>query len=512
MPLPTTPTAWPPKHLEHITPVLTTWSAWWTGDPTSLTNAYQRNTGRPATRPSQQRGGVVGALARFWWGRASLDLTQGRDQTHVPLAADIARTSADLLFSEPPGVKVDDKTTQGRLEDVLSDSLFATLTGAAETGAALGGVYLRVVWDHTIANEAFITVVPADEAVPELAWGRLRAVTFWSVVATDGQMVTRHLERHELNTAGLGLVQHGLYVGTAEQLGRAVPLAEHPSTAPLAMSVDALGFIVEGRTPGLAVVYIPNTEAVAAKAFRAIPAAKGWGASDLDGVEPMLDNLDEAYASWMRDLRLGKARLLVAKYMLDDLGAGYGAAFNQDAEVFTALKMAASEDGDAPITEVQFDIRYAEHQATVLEWTNRIIRSAGYSTGTFGENGDIAATATEVIARERRTLMTRGRKIRLWRPALAEIITKLITVDADVFKRSGMDPTGLKLEFPDGIWESPLQAAQTAQALSVAGAASTRTLVALAHPDWDEDVVDKEAALILAEKGTPVADPFALGQ
>jgi hypothetical protein len=256
----------------------------------------------------------------------------------------------------------------------------------------------------------------------------------------------------------------------------------------------------------------PNTDPTVARAFRAIPAAKGWGASDFDGVEPLLDNLDEVHASWMRDLRLAKARLIVARYMLDDNGAGFGAGFNMDTEVFAPLKMAPSEDGDAPITPVQFAIRFAEHEATAKHWADQIVRSAGYSASTFGEQaGAKQITATEVVIREQRSLMTRGRKVRLWQPALTGIIAKLITVDAAVFGRPG-DPTGLKLEFPDGITESPLQAAQTALALSSAGAASTHTLVALAHPDWDEIDVNTEADLILAEKGAPVTNPFTLGQ
>lgn len=508
MPLPLTSQPWPPKQLTHITPKLDEWSAWWTGDPTLLGGVYGRNAGTARTRPSQLRGGVVGAVARFWWGRPTLDANQRQDHTHVPLAADIARTSADLLFAEPPDISVQDSTTQTHLEDTLSDHLFATLTGAAEVGSALGGVYLRVVWDKTVADGAFLTSVPADEAVPEFAWGRLRAVTFWHVVADEGQTVLRHLERHELGADGLGLVQHGLYHGTRDDLGHPVPLVDHPATAGLA--VDDHGYVTAGRTPGLAVVYVPNTEPAVAKAWARVPQAAGLGASDFDGVEPMLDNLDEIHASWLRDLRLAKARLIVARYMLDDQGPGAGASFNMDTEVFAPLKLAASEDGDAPVTPVQFKIRFEEHQATAQEWTDRIIRSAGYSVQTFGEQGETAqATATEVVARENRSMLTRGRKIRAWRPALSEIIAKLISVDAAVFGRA-LKADGLRVSFPDGISESPLQVAQTALALYTAQAASTRTLVALVHPDWDETAVNKEVGLIEARAGTPLADPFAV--
>jgi len=507
VPLPTTSVAWPPVALAQITPILGAWDAWWTGQPDALQRIYTSRGTPVVNHSSQFRGGVAGKLSRWWWGRPTAVDGQVHDQTHVPLAADMCRTSADLLFADPPTFTVDDPKTQERIDAAIGDRTYATLSGAAEAGAALGGVYLRVVCDPAVASAAFITAVNADEAVPEFNWGHLVAVTFWHVVADDGATVVRHLERHEL-VSGLGLIQHGLYVGTADLLGRAHPLAEHPSTANL--DVDENAYAKAGRTPGLGVVYIPNTEPNVAKAFRGLASAHGWGASDLDGVEPMLDNLDEIYSSWMRDIRLAKGRLLVAQYMLQDNGAGKGASFNADQEVFTALNMAAAEEGDAPITSVQFAIRFEAHQASAEEWTSRILRSAGYSTQTFGEGADVAQTATEVTARQARSLMTRDRKIRAWRPALTQILGKLLEVDVAVFGGT-VDLKGLKVTFSDGSQDSVLVLAQTALALSTAQAASTATLVGLVHPDWDATQVDAEVALINEATPAPMASPFTFG-
>ena len=507
MPLPTQSVAWPPAELAQISPIVSSWSAWWTGQPDALRDTYA-NGRKTVDRPSQYRGGVTGRMARFWWGRPTGDLTQVHDQTHIPLAADLCRTSSDLLFADPPTFQVDHKATQVRIDEAVGDRLYATLTGASEASAALGGVYLRVNWDSEVADEAFLTSVNADVAWPEFSWGRLRAVTFWHVVQDNGTVVVRHLERHETDRTGLGLIQHGLYTGTPTALGRPTPLAEHRATAGLVTSIDADGYITDGRTQGLNVVYIPNTEPSVSKAFLGLPEAAGWGSSDLDGVEPMLDNLDEIMSSWMRDIRLGKARILLARYMLEDLGAGQGAGFSADREVFSPLRMAASETGDAPITQVQFAIRFAEHQASAQEWTEKIIRSAGYSLQTFGENADVAITATEVSAKQARSLLTRDRKIRAWRPALVEIMTKLLSVDALVFGKS-VNPDGLTVTFTDGSQDSPLALAQTALALSTAAAASTETLVALVHPDWDETKVKAEVALITKQTGALVEEPFA---
>lgn len=512
MPLPTTGMAWPPRALDGTSPKLAEWDAWWTGNPDALTLNYQgAHSTRPSERPGQYRGGVVGAWSRFWWGRPQQDLTQQRQFTHVPIAADIARASADLLFSEPPDVTVGDQTTQKWVEGQMGDMLWDTLTGAAERGAALGGVYLRVTWDPAIRDFAFPTAVPANEAWPEFAWGVLRAVTFWHVVGVEGQTYWRHLERHELSTDGIGLVQHGLYEGTADALGAKVDLQNHSATRPLVGSVDDAGYLLAGRTRGLTVAYVPNTNPLVSKAWTRTPGARGWGASDYDGIEPLMDNLDEIYASWIRDIRLAKGRLIVARYMLEDQGAGRGATFDTDQEVFSPLKMAAAESGDAPITPVQFAIRVTEHQATAQEWSEKIIRNAGYSMQTFGEYAEnTQLTATEVNSRDSRSMLTRDRKIRNWTPELTRFIQKLLLTDADVFGRPHK-PDDLTIEFPDGVQENGLVVAQTAQALRTAEAASTETLVKMVHPEWTDPDVKAEVQRITDEKsaGAPV-DPFAV--
>lgn len=507
MPLPERDQAWPPKSLAPVHAKLREWDAWWTGDPAALERVYRGTASPyPADRPAQRRGGVVGALARFWWGRPTGDGAQRRDDTHVPLAADIVGASADLLFSEPLAITAGDEATQKRLGLLLADEARSTLIGAAEQAAALGGVYLKTVFDREVADSAFLVSEPADRAIPEFWHGRLRAVTFWRIVRTDGQQVWRHLERHELD-GGLGVVQHGLYAGTPDRLGRKVPLPDVDDLVPLAGSVNDEGYIVEGATPGLDVVYVPNGGAESATAWRHHPVAAGWGASDFDGVEGFLDNLDEAYASWMRDIRLGKARLLVAESALTSHGVGQGASFDLDKDVYSALNIPPSEEGKAPITQVQFAIRFAEHKATVDHWTDQIIQSAGYSPATFGRRGDNAAmTATEVDSRERRSETTRGRNVLVWTPQLRRIVTKLATVDAAVFK-SGANPEGLGIEFADTTAETVEDRAQAAQLLKAAGAASTETLVRMVHPDWDDTAVGNEVSRILAENAS-LPDPY----
>ncbi|MFT4189878.1 MAG: phage portal protein [Aeromicrobium sp.] len=500
MGLPTRDTAWPPPVLAPLLTDISTWAAWYSGQPDELAAAYRTATGgrEPVTRPSQHADGVVGRFARWFWGQPT-PAGQQRTKLHVPLAADLATGSADLLFSEPPQITTDtdEQEKRKRLDRILEGAGWESLLPeAAETAAALTGVYLRIVWDNSIADHPLITVVQPDSALPEFAFGQLRAVTFWQVVDRQGQTVTRHLERHEP-----GRILHGLYEGTPDRLGRTVPLAEHPSTAGL--SVDADQAIATGAT-GLTAVYIPNVRPQRRSKWRNHPLGTHMGRSDLDGIEPALDALDEVYTSWMRDVRLGKARIIADADALTTRGRGQGADLDLDREVFVGIN-GMSDGGDgSPITAQQFAIRAADHEATITGLLRRIVPGAGYSPQTFGVDTDGAvATATEITARERKTTTTREKKTRYWTPQLRRLLATLCEVDAHHFGGPGpMD--ALTLDFGPAGEPTPLELATTAQALKGAQAASTETLVRLVHPDWTPDQVAEEAAAILAESSIDV--------
>lgn len=117
--------------------------------------------------------------------------------------------------------------------------------------------------------------------------------------------------------------------------------------------------------------------------------------------------------------------------------------------------------------------------------------------------GDVATTATEVIARERKSLTTHGRKINYWRPALADVIYGLMTVNRIVY-RSPVQPVHRVIEFPDVVMPDGLELAQTVATLRGAEAISVETAVATAHPDWDTEQVAAEVQRIYGEMNLDV--------
>jgi A118 family predicted phage portal protein len=506
VPLPEKNSPWPPIH-PAIRSDLEDWAAWFSANPDRLAYRYQNRrtrsyatglTGQVQNRPSQYRGGLVGTVARWFWGEPT-PLGEKRANLHMPLARDIARTSADLLFSEPPTLKTKNTKTRERLEELMNNGLKRTLIASGETCAALGGAYLRIVWDTDIRDRPWISLVHADGAAPEFAHGDiLKSVTFWRVLSSDGQKVVRHLERHEPGT-----ILHGVYEGTLDNLGKPVDLTAFPETAKL----QASRTLPIGKR--LACTYIPNS--MIAPDWRDIPGAAGLGASDYQGAETFLSAVDETYTSWMRDVRLAKARILVPSGYLQSNGPGAGALW-EDREVYAAMNIPPTSDHQ--ITLNQFAIRHEEHRATIEELVGKVIRNAGYSGGTFGDDSDgPAATATEIKARTARSMSTRSRKTELNEVGIADITETLLILEA-----SNMFPGVPKVEpqRPEVVWQDSIQddiktLADTAAALRQAEAASTEVLVALVHPDWDETTQKAEVDRIMKESGRDVADPTQTG-
>lgn len=501
MPLPTDDKAtWPPPDIAPYTRDARAWSAWWSGDPDKLT---QTTTG----------GGTTGR--RTFWGRRNQgsDATKATRHLHATLAADIASTSADLLFGEFPTLTIpndaaqaDAALAQARLEE-LSDTIGLPnrLLEGAEACAATGGVYLRPMWDTDVADHPLLTVVGADQAVPDFRFGVLTAVTFHEVVHEDRTEIWRHLERHEP-----GVILHGLYVGDTSHLGRRVPLTAHPATAGLEEAVTDHVAVVGRR---LLVQYVPNV--LPNRKHPRLPI----GRSDYAGSEGFLDALDETWTSWMRDLRLGQARMFVPDEFMTPMGAGpFGttraapqpgapSGFDVDTELLAGLNIAdLSQVSGEVIKPVQFKIRVEEHQTTCLTLTDAIVSAAGYAPTTFGLGIDgQAESGTARRIREAKTWRTQARKQRYWEPAIAGVCETLLALDAAVFGRKV--PVGR----PDVGWQDmtadPIGTAAWIETMARAQAISIETRVRLGQPDLDGVQVAEEVARIKTEQGVGLPDP-----
>lgn len=483
---------WPP-FTPAVQQAFSSWDAWWKGDTNRL-YGWQ-----PEVHPAQTRGGVVGAAARVWWGRASVEVLSNR--LHVPLAADIATASSDMLFDEELDIVAEEEGSQERLDYLIdANNLGALLAESGEFAAAMGGCYLRVGWDADLTDHALLTALPQDQVLPTFRWGRLVGATTWEVLENEDGRVLRHLEEHVP-----GAVKHWLYNGSETALGSAIALDSHPATRGLPDATPT-GY------PGLAVVYVPNIRP--APQLRNDTQGKDLGRADIavGGLDTFMTALDETWTSWMRDIRLGKARLLIASQLLDSRGPGAGAEFDLDREVYEGLRFAQPENAtlDSMISAQQFSIRTTDHAATMEALLAVAIRSAGYSASTFGLSDGVAAkTATEVDSIDRRSASTREKKTRYWTPALEQALEALIAVDAYVFRQAA--PSAVDVTFPASHQLDAEARGRAVSAFRAAEVMSIETGVRMAQPDLTEPEVQEEVARIQADRAaTAPVDPFAV--
>lgn len=495
---------WPPLPYQPAYDRYQIFDAWYCGDPDRLRDLYSVAT-RPAYRRRgvDRRGGLFGAIESFFWGRP-VPPDERRTRLHAPLAGNIARLSAELLLGTPPSINLADgaPTEAGdRLDEIMnSPAVRAALLDGAELQSALGGVAFTINWDTTLDDQPWIVASGADLILPEFRAGHLAALTLWSEYPDPSSAVVwRHLECHEP-----GRILHTLWQGTDQQLGDQRPLEARPETAGYANLVDADGAIITG-TQRLTAVYIPNA---ASRDWRRDGTLHDLGRPDLEGQEGMLDALDETWSSWMRDIRLGKSRIIVPDGVLDDRGA-----FDSDREVYQELNIPQGllDAGKGGITDQQFAIRVAEHSQTASEIASQLILAAGYSLADLDQyTSGAAATATEVTDRRSQSERTRDRKSLRWQAGLASLAQAIMEVDAAVYPGQGGQPIDRPtVTFADTATPDPQQVAQTLSFLHTADLVSQETGVRMAHPDWTDQQVDDELARLHDE--APV-EPATFGR
>ncbi len=487
MPLPQDGMPWPPEYIKPVYRQIDIWDTWYGGDPDRLSSlpSFGRKSAEPRQDTFDDEIFATGKVRNFW--NEQTPPGQNNMKVHVPVAADISTSSADMLFAEPPQYVFDNSVTGDYFNNLRIDSELDTcLLSAAETASALTGCYVYVTWDKAVSDRPFISTVSPDTVVPEFRWSKLVSATVWQVVTEDKEkdICTRLLTRYEP-----GFIFNGLYVGKKKSLGTRIPLDT---------LFPALPDIEELPENIMAMDYVPNM--APSRLWRKDPRVSPLGRSDYQGVEPLFAAVDEVMSSWMRDVRLGKSRILVPASYLQSAGKGLGSQFDYEREVYQPLNVIGDEG--EKITLNQFEIRTEQHERTLNSLVRQILRTAGFSPQTFGEGITALPTATEVNARIQLTEVTREKKIRYWQDSLRNIVYALLVIDSEKFD-SGITPEKPKIIFPPSVKENPMNLAMTVKTIEDAKSASTETKVRMLHPEWDRAMVLLEVDKIRGEASAP---------
>ena len=488
--LPQPNTSWPPKvELGTWWDRLDEWEVWFSGDTMSLESFYSSRTYADAN------------TNRFWAG-----VRQEKQRVlHLPAASDVAATSASLLFSEKPVVEpAEAGEGANRLEVILEENRFdATVLEAAEMAAALGGVYLKIDTDPQFVPTPIVVPIKPASVVPIFRRGRLWEITFWRVIKKDDSNWWYFFEERTNPTGEELNIRYKLFRGNEGSIGQEEEnLGAIPETQALGLKDTTL------PVPGLGVIYVPNV-----LPNRLLP-GNPQGMSDYGSCCTLLDALDEAWTSWMRDIRMGLGKLLLDKEFLEDVDKSQ---FGHFQETFVMLNLGAlrlgASDKYEPVKEIQFEIRHEAHLATTTALFTEIVDRCGYNPQTFGlEIKGTAQSGTALRIRERKSMMTRQKKSRYWQWALKRLILELQMYDvAAGTSEVKYDPSEVTVELQDSVTPDAKEVSETVMNLRNAKVMSQEVSIRMVHPDWDDKQVKKELTRLEGEEPEPI-EPFVPGE
>lgn len=488
MAFPKNPKAWPPREWSTWYRVWDELAAWYSGDPARLLNFYTSSIFSSFQDTD---------LGRYW---AHVEAEERREAVHLPLAGDIAQTSASLLFSEAPDIQYKDSDEAGkRIKAFLAENGFInTLLEGAEMAAALSGLFLKLDADPSLSGLPILTIRTPLNAMPEFASGRLKAVTFWREAKQDeAGAIWRLFEDRRIEGGKLN-IRFKLYKGTSTHLGREVELESIEEVRTLNLEDRVLDM------PVLGCVYIPNM-----RPNRLMPGSP-LGESDFRTSIGLMDSLDFAWSSWMRDIELGIAQIFVDESLLDGEGK-----FSKFQRVFTKLNLDANKIGGEkyePIKEIQFKLRVDGHMKTCDSLTRQIIGMAGYAPQTFGmvEFGRQTDSGTALRIRERKSLLTRGKKERYWIPALISLLIQMQLFDVATELSSRYElQQDINVVLQDSVVQDEKETSEVVRNLDQAKAVSTFMKVKMQHPGWTDTEIEEEVERINKEQGLGIQEnPF----
>lgn len=393
----------------------------------------------------------------------------------VPWPRELCRFSAALLFSTTP--RITSKSSQGQLEKIEQVNDIGAFAVRGGVGVAREGrMGIRIIVDPAIdAKVPLLALVPEDNILWDIRHGSFYAggtVIIAHKPDPSDKIVFRLFEEH---TAGL--VRRILYKGTDGELGKQVPLSAvaHWSNLPPEQltGLDKPTLIPWENIPGYE--------------------------SDLLGLGPLFDTLNEAESLLLGRARKAQPQTFVDRSILDETGKldleGYHIVGG------SRMRLPIGTTGFETIKTVDPKVEMADSINYNNHLTQLLVTCAGYAPLTWGIEGQTASIQRAVSGyamklSQLRTLLNRSQKEHM---ALEGMGWALATALA-MFDHSSVVAERLPaIQLGDGIPDDALDGAQEVLALRQATAASTDTLVKTIHPTWSQTEVDAEVERIEAE-------------
>jgi A118 family predicted phage portal protein len=483
----------PPQEWEYWHDKYREWKAWYSGDPNDLIKFYTINT--PKTSLNE--------LNNIFWAR--LDAEERSTSVHFPIASDIPSMSSNLLFAEPPRYQYDKEGKAGeRIKEFIDENGWQNvLLESSEIAAALSGCFLKLDIDKSVSKLPLVNIITPEQCFPKFNRGRLWEILFYRVVKEEekSNKVYRLFENRRKTDDRMGvIIEYKLYVGNDQNIGKEINIESFDDD-----TISGLKDIVIDKVDGLGVVYVPNV-----RPNKLLPGSI-LGVNDYFGCISLLDSLDFAWTSWMRDIELGMGQVFIDEELMSRTDTtAFGSEksmlnkFSKFQKCFLKLNFSQYRMGGEntkPIDIVQFEMRVDEHAKTCMSLMQSIIDQCGYSLSTFGlDTEGRAESGTALRIRERKSLLTRGKKGGYWLPAIKSLLMQMQQMD-NALNVVYYDPLDISVELEDSIIVDAKELSETVKNYDMANALSQITKVKMIHPEWNDEEIEAEVNRINDESG-----------
>lgn len=470
---------------------------WYSGDESNIRKFYTQEISNYITDDLSRE------ASNYFWAQ---DLAGQRvRQLHSGIPQLIPEKMVDLLIGNGfyykvvlPDGTVDEKNTE-RLENILDENNFDfKIQEGIELESALGGFAFKISINPDF-REPILEIVRPDFYEPVVKAGRIIEDIF-DTYYSEGGSEYRLREIY-------GADKDGAYIKYKLQLRNLSKAYSQESSAYTDVAITTLE-----ATKHLEDIYFPNIKRkLSLYKPNKVPNSEFIGSvlgeSDYSGSFGAFDAIDEILSTWIQEFRDGKITKMWPENLLPRTETGkltLPPTLQKDFIVYgTGIDQSAQQT--QPFV-LQSELQVDKHTQSLTKWLTLVINNAGLSPLTLGITGleSIAANEQSQNAREKTSIRTRNKKLKLWNKTLRDLFNLLLIADDIKANKTNNLDYKVNIVFEDYDLKTTLDRTEEANIGLTAGSWSIRTAVDYIHEDLSEHEKLLEVIRIKIEKNITI--------
>ena len=392
-------------------------SVWYGGSDIELKQLYQKDL------KAFKIASVTTDELNYFWATNTDGLNVRKIHSGIPQL--ISEKMVDLIKSNGYEITLyqdDDETNrddenQLRLEYMLDDNMFDVLFDESiETASWAGGVAFKLS-TKTGYDWPILEVIQPEEYEPRVEAGRIVEDTFIKYFVR-GNTTYKLKERYGIDDIG-GYIHYELY-----QLINDTWIDVSLDTLDETKDLDDVSFAGVYKKFSL---YVPNK--LPNSEFR----GSRLGESDYSGSHGIFDAIDETLSTWVQEFRDGKIKNFWPSNLLpiDPMTQQQYLPPALQKDFITYNSGIGEREKPTKPEIIQGDIHSEKYLETYKKLLETALNNAGLSPQTVGVTGleSVSASEESQELREKTSIRTRERKVKLWTKYLPVLFDLMLTLD-----------------------------------------------------------------------------------